>query len=145
MHGHVVVHPTPKPEEPTMKLRTTPSPPACWRCCSAAVLAQAGPAASGATPGVDQRQARQAQRIEQGKASGELNQREARRLERQQKGVARAEARAKADGTVTAQERKRLHRMQDGTSQRIHRAEARPPAQDAAQWPGTGANTSPGG
>jgi hypothetical protein len=40
---------------------------------------------------VDKRQERQEQRIEQGKASGELNKREARRLERQQKGVARAE------------------------------------------------------
>lgn len=113
--------------------------------CSAAVLAQAGPAASGATPGVDQRQARQAQRIEQGKASGELNQREAHRLERQQKGVARAEARAKADGTVTAQERKRLHRMQDGTSQRIHRQKHDRQRKMPPSGPGTGAHTSPGG
>ncbi len=113
--------------------------------CSATALAQAGPAASGATPGVDQRQARQEQRIEQGKASGELNQSEARRLERQQKGVARAEARAKADGTVTAAERKRLHRMQDGTSKRIHRQKHDRQKKLPPSGPGTGAKTSPGG
>ena len=84
-----------------MKLRTAISA-SLLALCSAAALAQgAGPAASGATPGVDQRQARQEQRIEQGKASGQLTPREARRMERQQKGVARAESHAKADGSVT--------------------------------------------
>lgn len=112
---------------------------------SAAVLAQAGPAASGATPGVDKRQERQEQRIEQGKASGELNNREARRLERQQKGVARAEAHAKADGTVTPRERKRLHNMQDGTSKRIYKQKHDRQKKMPASGPGTGANTSPGG
>lgn len=113
---------------------------------SAGVLAQAGPAASGATPGVDKRQEQQAERIEQGKASGELNRREARRLEHQQKGVARAEARAKADGTVTARERKRLHHMQDGTSKRIHKQKHdRQKKRVPPSGPGTGANTSPGG
>ena len=126
-----------------LKLRTALSA-SLLALCSAAVLAQAGPAASGATPGVDQRQARQAQRIEQGKASGELNQREARRLERQQKAVARAETHAKADGTVTAKERKRLHQMQDGTSKRIHR-QKHDRQQMPPSGPGTGANKSPGG
>ena len=112
---------------------------------SAAVLAQAGPAASGATPGVDKRQERQEQRIAQGKASGALNHREARRLERQQKGVAHAEAHAKADGTVTAQERKRLHKMQDGTSKRVHRQKHDRQRQMPPSGPGTGAATSPGG
>ncbi len=100
---------------------------------SSAALAQ--PADPAATPGVDKRQAVQEQRIEQGKASGELTAREARRLERQQKGVAKAEAHAKADGTVTAQERKRLHQLQDGTSQRIHRQK-----HDAQHKPGAAAN-----
>lgn len=113
--------------------------------CSAAVFAQAAPAASAATPGVDKRQDRQEQRIEQGKASGELNHREARRLERQQKGVAHAEAHAKADGTVTAQERKRLHKMQDGTSHRVHRQKHDRQRQLPPSGPGTGAAASPGG
>lgn len=73
------------------------------------------------TPRVDQRQERQEQRIEQGKASGELNKREARRLEHQQQHIANAEARAKADGTVTQAERARLHHKQDHASARIAR------------------------
>ena len=88
--------------------------------CSSAVLAQAAAPAAPATPRVDQRQENQAQRIEEGKASGELTRREAHRLNHQQKAVAAAETQAKADGTVTAQERKRLHKMQDHTSQNIH-------------------------
>ncbi len=127
-----------------MNLRTAISA-SLLALCSATVLAQAGPAASGATPGVDKRQERQEQRIEQGKASGELNKREARRMERQQKAVARAEARAKADGTVTAGERKRLHRMQDGTSKRIHKQKHDRQHKMPPSGPGTGANKSPGG
>lgn len=127
-----------------MKLRTAFSA-SLLALCSAAALAQgAGPAASGATPGVDQRQARQEQRIEQGKASGQLTPREARRMERQQKGVARAESHAKADGSVTPRERKRLHKMQNQTSKNIrkqkHDRQHMPPS-----GPGTGANKSPGG
>ena len=103
-----------------MKVRTTFTAisASLLALCSAAVLAQA-PAASAATPRVDQRQANQAQRIEQGKASGELTAREAHRLQRQQKTVAAAEAKVKSDGSVTAQERKRLHRLQNHTSQNI--------------------------
>jgi hypothetical protein len=86
---------------------------------SAAVCAQAasGPAA---TPGIDQRQARQEQRIEQGQASGQLTKRETRRLEHHQARIERTEGRAQADGTVTAAERHHLHHMQDGASKRIH-------------------------
>jgi hypothetical protein len=86
---------------------------------SAAVFAQAA-SSSAATPGIDKRQARQEQRIDQGVASGQLNKRETHRLEREQAAINRAENKAKADGTVTAQERKRLHRMQDAASKDIH-------------------------
>jgi uncharacterized protein HemX len=86
-------------------------------------LAFAGPtlAADGAasTPRVDKRQARQEQRIQQGVASGELNQREAARLERRQGRIQQAEDKAKADGTVTAKERAQLDHMQDKSSRRI--------------------------
>ncbi len=61
----------------------------------------------------------QDQRIQQGVASGELNQREARRLENQQDRVEAAETRAKADGKVTAVERRRLDRAQDRASANI--------------------------
>ncbi|MBI2277536.1 MAG: hypothetical protein HYU74_09315 [Dechloromonas sp.] len=72
------------------------------------------------TPRVDQRQASQEQRIDQGVASGSLTQREANRLERGQQRVDNMENRAKADGVVTRQERVRLHQAQDVQSRRIY-------------------------
>lgn len=72
------------------------------------------------TPGVDQRQANQERRIDQGVASGSLTQREANRLERGQARVDRMENRAKADGVVTPGERARLHQAQDVQSRRIY-------------------------
>ena len=72
------------------------------------------------TPRVDQRQANQERRIEQGVASGSLTQREANRLERGQQRVENMEARAKADGVVTPGERARLHQAQDVQSRRIY-------------------------
>lgn len=95
-------------------------------------------AASGAaaTPGVNQRQANQERRIDQGVASGQLTRREAHRLERQQGAIDRAEDRAKADGKVTTQERRRLHHMQDHASADIarqkHDRQHRPRAASAA-------------
>ncbi len=71
------------------------------------------------TPRVDQRQANQEQRIDQGVASGSLTQREANRLENGQQRVDNMENRAKADGVVTRRERARLHAAQDAQSQRI--------------------------
>jgi len=73
------------------------------------------------TPRVDQRQANQEQRIDQGVASGSLTQREANRLERGQQHVDNMENRAKADGVVTRGERARLHQAQDVQSDRIYR------------------------
>jgi hypothetical protein len=73
------------------------------------------------TPRIDQRQANQEKRIDQGIASGELTKREAHRMNRQQAAVNKAEDKAKADGTVTAQERRRLAKAQDQTSRNIYR------------------------
>ncbi|MDP1693396.1 MAG: hypothetical protein Q8L49_15840 [Burkholderiaceae bacterium] len=88
----------------------------------AAVSAQTAASAPGAnTPRIDQRQANQEKRIDQGIASGQLNKRETRRLERQQTAVNKAEDKAKADGTVTAQERKRLTKAQNHASRSIAR------------------------
>jgi hypothetical protein len=72
------------------------------------------------TPRVDQREANQERRIDQGVASGSLTQREANRLERGQQRVENMEARAKADGVVTRGERARLHQAQDVQSRRIY-------------------------
>jgi hypothetical protein len=77
--------------------------------------------APAATPRVDQRQANQEKRIDQGIASGELTKRETRRLEREQIAINKAEDKAKADGTVTKRERVRLHRAQNQASKDIAR------------------------
>lgn len=73
------------------------------------------------TPGVDQRQANQQQRIDQGVRSGALTADEAARLDRGQERVQAMEDRAKADGKVTAAERRRLHRAENVESRRIAR------------------------
>lgn len=73
------------------------------------------------TPGIDQRQINQEQRIDQGIASGQLNQREAARLERGQARVDAMENRAKSDGVVTARERTRIKHAQNVESKRIYR------------------------
>ena len=73
------------------------------------------------TPGIDQRQANQEQRIDQGIASGELTQREAGRLEQQQQHIDKMENKAKSDGVVTKKERARIHAAQDKASKKIYR------------------------
>lgn len=82
---------------------------------SLAVQAQAQP------PRVDQRQANQERRIDQGVAAGSLTASEASRLERQQDRVQNLEDRAKADGQVTKRERAGLHAAQDHASRTIAR------------------------
>ena len=78
-------------------------------------FAQAG------TPGIDQRQTNQDRRIDQGIASGQLNQRETNRLEREQNHINRMEDRAKSDGVVTGKERARIGAAQDRASRHIAR------------------------
>ena len=102
---------------------------------AAAVLSLSAFAAGAAgteTPRVDQRQARQEQRIDQGIASGTLTKPEARRMNRQQNRIDRAENQAKADGVVTAQERKTLTKAQNRSSRHIYRQK-----HDAQQRPGS--------
>jgi hypothetical protein len=72
------------------------------------------------TPRVDQREANQDKRIQQGVASGQLNAKETYRLEKEQAAINKAETKAKADGTVTPQERRKLHKMQNAASKDIH-------------------------
>ena len=73
------------------------------------------------TPRVDQRQANQERRIDQGVAAGSLSASEAMRLERQQDRVDHMENRAKSDGQVTRRERAKLHAAQDHSSRTIAR------------------------
>ena len=73
------------------------------------------------TPRIDERQANQEQRIDQGVASGELTRREANRLTHQQNAIDRYETRAQADGKVTKHERRHLTHAQNHTSRSIYR------------------------
>lgn len=81
-----------------------------------AVLAQ-----TASTPRIDQRQENQQKRIDQGVKSGELNQKEAARLQKGQAQVQKMENKAAADGTITKKERHRIEHKQDTHSKRIHR------------------------
>ncbi len=86
-----------------------------------AVLPALAFAQNSATPNIDRRQAEQQKRIDQGVQSGQLNSREAARLEKGQTKVQRMENKAKADGVVTAQERQRIAHEQDKQSKHIAR------------------------
>ena len=68
-----------------------------------------------------QRDANQQQRIEKGLQSGELNTKEAGRLERQEQAVEKQEAHAmKSGGTLTPQEQARINREQNQVSRNIY-------------------------
>ena len=73
------------------------------------------------TPVIDQRQANQEKRIDQGIASGQLNEREANRLNKQQEHLNKMEDRAKSDGVMTTKERARISAAQDRASRHIAR------------------------
>jgi len=77
--------------------------------------------AATSTPRIDQREANQHARIQQGVKSGQLTRHEARNLRRGQRHVARMEHRAKSDGVVTPQERHRITRAQNHQSKKIYR------------------------
>ncbi|MBK9444368.1 MAG: hypothetical protein IPN53_25050 [Comamonadaceae bacterium] len=85
---------------------------------SSAVFAQAN---APVTPVLDQKQANQQQRIDQGVASGQLNKREARRLQAREDKLAAQEAAAKSDGVVTKKERVRLNAEANRDSRAIYR------------------------
>jgi uncharacterized membrane protein YebE (DUF533 family) len=87
----------------------------------ASIFAATAFAQSTNTPVVDNRQNRQDARIEQGKATGQLNKREAARMEAGQAKVDGMEAAAKADGKVTKTERRAIKREQNKQSKRIYK------------------------
>jgi hypothetical protein len=73
------------------------------------------------TPRIDQRQAEQQKRIDQGVKSGELNKKEAARLEKGQQRIQKMEDKAMADGKMTKNERKKIEHAQDQESKKIYR------------------------
>ncbi len=68
-----------------------------------------------------QRDVNQEQRIEQGLQSGQLNTKEAGRLEKEEARVDRAEANALRDGKMSANEQARINQMQNNVSRDIYR------------------------
>lgn len=71
---------------------------------------------------IDQRQTNQDKRIDQGVQSGQLNQREAARLDKGQTRVDKMENRALAnDGKIGTVEARRIEKAQDAQSARIYR------------------------
>jgi len=68
-----------------------------------------------------QRDVNQQQRIENGLQSGQLNTREAAKLEHEQVGVDKMEARALKDGHLSASEQQRINAAQNRVSQDIYR------------------------
>lgn len=79
-------------------------------------------AAAPAEARINQRQGHQQHRIYTGVQNGSLTPRETFRLERQQLGIARFEARQRADGGgLTWRERARIEHRQDRASRAIHR------------------------
>ncbi len=74
-------------------------------------------------PHIDQREAYQQQRIQQGIDNGSLTSGEAGRLENEQARIQATEDRMKADGNLSPRERERLTQMQNRASQDINRLE----------------------
>jgi hypothetical protein len=84
------------------------------------------------TPGVDQRQKNQRQRIQGGVVSGELTRVEATNARQNQHHIRRTERRAESDGVVTSMEKAKLVRKQNKASCQLrkdkHDARDRPRA-----------------
>ena len=103
-----------KHEEQQMK-RTSTLLVAILAAFALPVLAQTS------TPNIDQRQANQQQRIDQGVKSGQLTGKEAARPEKGQEHVQKVEDKAKADGVVTKKERARIQQAENVQSRHIAR------------------------
>jgi hypothetical protein len=71
------------------------------------------------TPRIDERQAEQQRRIEEGIRSGQINRKEAAHLRRQQARIQRMENQAMADGRMSRAERIRIEHAQNKESLRI--------------------------
>ena len=73
------------------------------------------------TPGIDNQDAQISQRIDEGFRSGRITPREARKLQSQQREIARHEAYFKSDGIVTQQERRQLRNELAALSNEVER------------------------
>lgn len=85
----------------------------------AVVLALAAPVAASAAQ-VDDRQTRQAERIEEGRQDGSITWTEGIKLRAEQRRIARKEAELKSDGYLSKADRKELNKMQNTASRNIN-------------------------
>jgi hypothetical protein len=107
-----------------MKIQTLIAAIALTVGASAFAQAPAAPSAAKdplATPKIDQRQASQEQRIDQGIASGALTTKEAIKLDKRETKIESDKLAAKADGKVTRAERRKLRSEQNHASAAIRR------------------------
>jgi hypothetical protein len=74
-----------------------------------------------ATPGIDQRQANQEKRIQQGVQSGQLTSKEATHLEKREAKLQSDKLKAQSDGVVTKKERTHLQNEANRDSNAIYR------------------------
>lgn len=84
----------------------------------ALILAIAAPAVASANT-IDERQSRQAERIERGRETGSITWLEGIKLRAEQNRIARTEAALKADGTLSRSDRAKLAEMQREASSHI--------------------------
>lgn len=105
-----------------MKIQTLIATLALTLGTSAFAQAPVAPKDPLATPKIDQRQANQEKRIDQGIASGALTQKEAGKLDKRETKIESDKLAAKADGKVTAAERRKLKREENRASRAIARA-----------------------
>jgi hypothetical protein len=82
---------------------------------------QSQPTPNDSDPKADVRRADQRARIQEGRQTGELTNKEATKLNKRERHIRRTERRAKADGTVTPAEQKKINREQNRTSRAIRR------------------------
>ena len=78
-------------------------------------------AQNASTPNLDQRQANQEKRIDNGVKSGQLTAKETANLEKRETKLETDKQAAKADGKVTKAERNKLQREANRDSRKIHR------------------------
>lgn len=88
---------------------------------SAVVLMTGVAFAGDETSRIDQRQTNQEQRVDQGIASEQLNEREADRLNAQQGHINKMEEKAKSDGVMTKKERARIVAAQNRAARHLAR------------------------
>jgi hypothetical protein len=81
----------------------------------------------------EQRQANQDARIEKGTQNGELTKHETKRVNMEQKGIAKYEKHAQSDGKVTRKEQNRMNNMQAKASKDIHRQKHDKPSRDGTK------------